>query len=142
MFVPKILKICPTDGSDQLYIEWTTPEPSVKPVVVGYILAYRRSDLDLNYSSRTLIGRHVCSTVIPCSRVSQRYDVKISAFNFRQFGDFSIPVTWSAIDLLPRPRISKISSTENGHGIQIQWKVILEYILFFTDEDLLSETRG
>lgn len=68
--------------------------PSSPTNIVGYVLAFRRSDLDLNYSSVTLIGASVSSHVIALSRASQRYDIKISAFTSMEFGDFSDPITW------------------------------------------------
>jgi hypothetical protein len=74
-----------------LIIFQVPPSPSI---IMGYILAFRRSDLDLAYSSCTLIGAHVSSHVIAMSRASQRYDVKISAFTNREYGDFSEPITW------------------------------------------------
>lgn len=67
------------------------PQPSA---IQGYILAFRRSDLDLNFSSVTLIGANVSSHAIALSRASQRYDLKISAFTSQQFGDFSDLITW------------------------------------------------
>lgn len=68
--------------------------PASPTNIVGYVLAFRRSDLDLNYSSVTLIGANVSSHVIALSRSSQRYDIKISAFTSMEFGDFSDPITW------------------------------------------------
>ncbi|XP_061184647.1 uncharacterized protein LOC133192671 [Saccostrea echinata] len=147
MFVPKITKICLTDSSEGLFITWTIPPSPTK--ILGYILAFKRSDLDLNYSSCTLIGAYVSSHVIAMSRASQRYDVKISAFTSREFGDFSDTITWCSSDfqytqhqhLLPTPVIIKILSAHGGHCIQVFWKIPLDVSSVIVENFLILYKR-
>jgi len=70
-----------------------TPDKDSKPTVHGYIVAYKRHDLDINYSSRSLKGARTCSHVISLSRVSNTYDIMVSAYGFKEHGDFCPPVT-------------------------------------------------
>nr|XP_022327547.1 uncharacterized protein LOC111126906 [Crassostrea virginica] len=147
MFVPKITKICMTDNSDGLFIKWTVPpQPSA---IQGYILAFRRSDLDLNFSSVTLIGANVSSHAIALSRASQRYDLKISAFTSQQFGDFSDLITWCSSEfqyprrqnLLPIPIITKILSARGGHSINVYWRIPLDVSSLIVENFLVLYKR-
>lgn len=147
MFVPRITKICLTDCSDGLFIKWTVPSSPTN--IVGYVLAFRRSDLDLNYSSVTLIGASVSSHVIALSRASQRYDIKISAFTSMEFGDFSDPITWCSSEFqyprrqnfLPIPIITKIVSTHGGHSIHVYWKIPVDVSSLIVDNFLVLYKR-
>lgn len=70
-----------------------TQEKDSKPVVHGYIVAYKRHELDINYSCRSLKGGRTCSHVISLSRVSSKYDIMVSAYGYKEHGDFCAPVT-------------------------------------------------
>lgn len=138
MFVPSILKICPTDEGTGIYVEWSTPDKDSKPTVHGYIVAYKRHDLDINYSSRSLKGARTCSHVISLSRVSNTYDIMVSAYGFKEHGDFCSPVTLCMYDsnrskgcgdireLLPKPKITKTKSLQEGRELHIKWRVPLD----------------
>lgn len=141
MFVPSILKICSTDEGTGIYLEWTIPETDCKPKVHGYIVAYKRHELDINYSCRSLKGSHTCSHVISLSRVSSKYDIMVSAYGYKEHGDFCPPVILCMSDyldmnrsqgcgdireLLPKPKITKTKSLNEGKGLHLKWRVPLD----------------
>ncbi|XP_071175381.1 receptor-type tyrosine-protein phosphatase delta-like [Mytilus edulis] len=141
MFVPSILKICPTDEGTGIYLEWTIPEKDCKPPVHGYIVAYKRHELDINYSCRSLKGGRTCSHVISLSRVSSKYNIMVSAYGYKEHGDFCPPVILCMSDyldvnrsqgcgdireLLPKPKITKTKSLHEGKGLHLKWRVPLD----------------
>lgn len=73
--------------------------------IVGYVLVFRRSDFDFNYSSVILIGVNVLSYVIVLFCLSQCYDIKILVFISMEFGDFFDLIIWCLLGKLLCQRI-------------------------------------
>ncbi|OWF41443.1 protein sidekick-1-like isoform X1 [Mizuhopecten yessoensis] len=133
MFQPKIVKVCPVEDGKGIYIEWTVPKRRRSPPVIGYTVAYRRCDLDIDFSTRGALGGATSSIVVSPSRASSVYEIKVAAFSHKEQGEYCPPISWSLKDkeeitsplakLIPIPRVNKLATTDKGRGVLIQWEV-------------------
>lgn len=133
MYQPKIVKVCPVEDGKGIYIEWTIPKHKRAPPVVGYTVAYRRCDLDINFSTRGVLGGTTSSIVVSPSKASSVYEIKVASLSHTEHGEYCPSVMWSSEDkeeiisplakLIPVPRVNKLTTVDKGHGILIQWEV-------------------
>ncbi|XP_033741704.1 protein sidekick-1-like isoform X3 [Pecten maximus] len=133
IFQPKIVKVCPVEDGKGIYIEWTVPKQRTSPPVIGYTVAYRRCELDIDFSTRAALGGTTSNIVVSPSKASSVYEIKVAAFSYKEQGEYCPHVIWSLKDkeeiksplakLIPVPRVNKLTTTDKGRGVLIQWEI-------------------
>ncbi|KAJ8316507.1 hypothetical protein KUTeg_006521, partial [Tegillarca granosa] len=106
--------------------------------ILGYIIAYKRIELDLNFSVRTLYGRNISSHVISTSHSSDEYEIKVAAIAPKEHGEFCQSVIWCGKAMVPIPKVTKIVPTKSGSGLAIHWEVTNDVSKFLIEGFLIA----
>ncbi|KAJ8313293.1 hypothetical protein KUTeg_009156 [Tegillarca granosa] len=149
MFTPIITRICSTEDDRGIYVKWTVPGRECPHYILGYIIAYKRIELDLNFSVRTLYGRNISSHVISTSHSSDEYEIKVAAIAPKNMESFvrassgvekiyNDSVITNTITMVPIPKVTKIVPTKSGSGLAIHWEVTNDVSKFLIEGFLIA----